>query len=478
MYGAWMRKYFFVLLTCIACILKTYAQDSTFFYSATVLGTASTSQTPFWLANNQYGAIPTAGSFLTGRASFHRVYNINNPRFFQWAAGAEVVGIAGKRSDVFMTDLFLAGKAGPVELSIGQRKEMTGLADSSLTSGSFALSQNYRPYPKIQLSTPNFVNILPGIDFLYFKFSYSDGLLGPARVHYGNVFQVDDIYMHHKSLYFRLGKRRGKLNLYAGFNHQTIWGGEDKIFTGGLKRSKAYEYVIFGKSWRSSRVGNHFGTIDVAAEWRGSKWDIFLYRQSIYEDGSLSNLSNVADGLSGLRFKKRSRPGTISGVSVNTVLFEFIYTKNQGGAIFDYRTATFGMDDYFNHYVYNQGWSYKGRSLGSPLIAPQTTVREELRTSSSQFTINNRIIAYHLGAEVSWQKLNFSFKGTHSVNFGTYRKPFSETLQQTSFILRAERSMSAQNKDHLTLSLAADVGKLYPNSAALMLGWRKSGFIR
>lgn len=471
-----MRIYLYVLLFCIAGYFRTYAQDSTFFYSATMLGAASTPQTPFWLSNNQHGTIPTTGSFLTGRASFHRVYNVNNPRFFQWSGGAEVIGIAGKRSTAFMTDLFLAGKAGPVELSVGQRKETIGLGDSSLTSGSFALSQNYRPYPKIQIATPNFVNLIPGTDFLGFKFSYSDGILGAGGVHYGNVSRVNEIYLHHKSLYLRLGRRRGKLNLFAGFNHQAMWGGEDKIFSGGLKRSEAYEYVVFGKPWQRSRVGNHFGTIDLAAVWRGPQWNVLLYRQTIYEDGSLSNLSSIADGLSGLRFKRR--PTGSAGLRLNTILFEFAYTKNQGGAVFDLQTGTFGMDDYFNHYVYNQGWSYKGRTLGSPLIAPQDAFRSELQSSRTQFTPNNRLIAYHLGTDLSWNTMNFSLKATHSVNSGTYRRPFTETLHQTSFILRAERPLSAKLNDYITLNLAADIGKIYPNTMAVMVGWRKSGFIR
>lgn len=474
-----MRNFISVLLllSCLAVHFKSQAQDSLFFYSASLLGAGSTTQTPLWLNSNQYGTIPAGGSFLTARASFHRTYNVNNPRFFQWAGGVEGIGIAGKKSSAFFTDLFIAGKAGPVELSIGQRKEFVGLADSSLTSGSFAFSQNFRPYPKIQISTPRFVSLFPGFDLISFKFSYSDGLFGPAGVHYGNVSRVSETYMHHKSLYVRLGKRSHKLNLYAGFNHQAMWGGEDKIFTGGLKPSEAYNYVVFGKSWRQSRVGNHFGTIDVAAEWKGKNWNVFLYRQSIYEDGSLSNLSSIADGLNGLRFKNTSR-NISSGLGLNTLLFEFLYTKNQGGNVFDFNTGTFGIDDYYNHYVYNQGWSYKGRTLGSPLIAPLSALRADLRPASSSFTANNRVMAYHLGADLSWQSIDFTIKGTHSINYGTYRLPFKEALHQTSFLLRAERPVSQKRSDRLTLSFAGDVGKLYPNNMALMVGWRKSGFIR
>nr|WP_295926916.1 capsule assembly Wzi family protein [uncultured Dyadobacter sp.] len=473
-----MRKYLFVLLLSAALHFNAFGQDSTFFYSATVLGAASTSQTPFWLQTNQYGSVPSEGSFLSGRASFHRVYNVNNPRFFQWAGGAEVIATAGKRSTAFFTDLFLAGKAGPVELSIGQRREIMGLADSSLTSGSFAFSHNFRPYPKIQIATPGFVNIIPANDILSFKFSYSDGILGPAGIHYGNVDHVDEVYLHHKSLYLKLGRKNHKLNFYAGFNHQVMWGGEDKIFSGGLKRSDAYEYVVFGKPWQGSRVGNHFGTIDLAIEWKGSKWNTFLYRQNIYEDGSLSNLSNIADGLNGLRFKRRSAPNRNSGVSLNTLLMEFVYTKNQGGAIFDFQTGVFGQDNYFNHYVYNQGWSYKGRTMGTPLISPQTAFRNELTYQGPEFTTNNKIMAYHLAAELSWHKLNFLLKGTYSLNSGTYRKPFDPALHQASFIVRAESPLSAKFNDYISLNFAADIGKLYPNNLALMVSWRKSGFIR
>lgn len=308
-----MRNHILALLLFAAGLVKSHAQDSTLYYSASLSGAASTSQTPFWLQNNQNGVIPVKGSFVAARAGIFRVYNSNNPRFFQWSGGAEVVGIAGRQATVFLTDAFLAGKAGPVELSIGQQKTFSGLADSTLTSGSLALSENYRPYPKVQLSTPRFVNIIPGNDVISFKFSYSDGLLGPAGIHYGNVSRVKDIYLHHKAFYIKLGKHTHKLNVYAGFNHQVIWGGEDQIFTGGLNRSDAYEYVVFGKAWGGSRVGNHFGTIDVAAKWNGNKWNVFLYRQSIYEDGSLANLSNIADGLNGLRFKRNARKGPHAG---------------------------------------------------------------------------------------------------------------------------------------------------------------------
>lgn len=471
-----MRNLILALSICFFYYSDAFSQDSTLTYSAEVHAAASTANTPFWLNANQYGTIPVKGSFLLAKGGFHKVYNRNNPRIFQWSAGAELIANAGKNSSVFFTDLFLAGKAGPIEISVGQRKEFTGLCDSLLTSGSIAMSSNVRPYPKIQISTPDFLNILPAHDFISFKFSYSDGLLGSAQIQYGNVKQVPEIYLHQKSIYFRLGGRRQKLNLFAGFNHQAIWGGEDKIFSSGLKRPEAYRYVVFGKPWQFSRVGNHFGTIDLAMEWKFTDWTAFLYRQSIYEDGSLINLSNISDGLNGLRLK---RTGPQSGTfRLKTLLFELLYTKNQGGSVFDFSTGTFGQDNYFNHYVYSQGWSYRNRSLGTPLIAPKHLLRENLNVATSNYTVNNRVIAYHIGSSASVNDMNFTFKGSYSANFGTYASAFKPVIHQTSFILSAEKPFSSGSNNLIHVSLAADIGGLYPNNAAVMLGWKKSGFTK
>lgn len=471
-----MRNLFLMLLLYVATQTGSFSQDSTLHYSAEIKGALASSQTPNLLHTNTYGVIPTNGSFALAQASLHKLYNRHNPRFFQWSAGAELVARASKSPSVFFTDLFLAAKAGPVEFSIGQRKEFYGLGDSLLTTGSVAISSNARPYPKIQISTPHFVNIIPGNDIIAFKFSYSDGLLGPAKSIYGNATIVPEAYLHHKSIYLKLGKKSHILNLFAGFNHQAMWGGEDKIFSGGLKRSEAYRYVVLGKPWAASRVGNHFGTIDVGMQLQGRAWTTFLYRQSIYEDGSIANISNISDGLNGLRFKRTTR--RYDGLRLNTILLEYIYTKYQGGNVFDFVTGTFGRDNYFNHYVYSQGWSYKGRTLGTPLIAPQQLIKGELRSSPNLFTANNRLIAFHAGVDGSVNAVTFLLKVSHSINSGTYNRPFSHSLGQTSLLACIEAPLKFMNKSHLNFSLGTDFGHFYPNNTAISIGWRKSGFIR
>jgi hypothetical protein len=112
------------------------------------------------------------------------------------------------------------------------------------------------------------------------------------------------------------------------------------------------------------------------------------------------------------------------------------------------------------------------------MLPPQNTIRQDLTIESTSFTANNKVIAYHLAAEASWKRLNFLFKGSYSQNFGTYEHEIQPYLSQTSLLLKAETPLSARNNDLLSLSLASDFGQLYPRNMAVMIGWKKSGFIR
>lgn len=470
-----------ILITGLFTLLSisfAQAQDSTFSYSAAVQGTLSTSQTPFWLHANQYGRVPVRGSFASGQVGFYRSYSrtTSPKKLVDWSAGAELAAYAGPVSNVFLTDAFIAGKLGPLELSIGQRKETGGLMDTTLTSGSLSFSGNSRPYPRVQLAIPDFVSLGFTKNFVAFKGSYSDGLLGGAQVGYGNVTEIPAVYLHHKALYIRLGKPQHRLHLYGGFNHQAMWGGEDKIFTGGLDAATSYRYVVTGKSWAASRVGNHFGTIDMGAEWKGKNWSYFGYRQNIYEDGSLAGLTNIADGLNGLRIK-RNGPVESSGFQIRILLLEFINTKSQGGSVFDLENHIFGRDNYYNHYVYTQGWSYRGRIMGTALIPTQDFQKTDIAKDTTAITMNNRLWAVHAGILGQVQDLQFQVKGTFSRNLGTYNYPLEPVRPQFSLLLKAEKPISFANGSFLNIRLAADLGALYPTTFGLEIGWRKQGFL-
>jgi hypothetical protein len=460
-------------------------QDSTLIFKTSLFLAGSTGQTPFWMRANQNGAIPLNGTFASGQWAVYKVYNQNNPRIFQWSAGAELItnygksGL-GKTGDYFFTDLYVAAKIGPVEFLAGQKKSMTGLVDTVLTSGSLALSGNARPLPGFKISIPDFLPIGFTNDLISVKASYSDSRLGSSHINYGSTSYLPNTYFHQKSVYFRIGRAVNSFKMYTGINHQAIWGGEKELSpVNHLSTLNAYGYVILGKTLDYRKVGTHFGTIDLAGEWKGKNVNYFFYRQNIYETGSLFKANNFLDGLNGIRVN-RIKPlrGKKTNFAINSFLLEVIGTQNQTNKSPLSGLAIFENGDYFNSYIYSRGWSYNGASIGTPLISSQELTNGDLPRNKTKFTNNNRSWIFHSGIAASWLNTQFLFKGTYSRNFGTYIDPFGSVKQQVSIQLSAEKKMKFLRNGNFIAIFYSDIGKLYPNSASVLLGYRKSGMFR
>ena len=190
--------------------------------------------------------------------------------------------------------------------------------DTTLTSGSFTYSQNALPIPQIKLYTPNYIPIISK-GLVSLKASYSHGWFGEQEY-------LKKVMFHHKSLYGKIGRESWKINFYAGFNHQIQWGGElsslerlSSIKNGKIPSSLIdYLYSVTGISLNkideqgpinideftvydlTNRIGNHFGSIDIGMKARIKIGEFQLYRQSVYDDGSLFYLTNISDGLTGI----------------------------------------------------------------------------------------------------------------------------------------------------------------------------------
>ncbi|WP_158547904.1 capsule assembly Wzi family protein [Dyadobacter luteus] len=452
------------------------AQDSTVLYSAAIYGAGSTSQrSSFWLHSNQYGTVSTSGNFALAKFAINKRYHPGNPRIIQWAAGIEAVASYGKQGDIFLSDAYMAAKLGPVEVLAGQKKSITGIVDTVLTSGSLSISGNARPIPVIQIAIPEFYPLNFTGGFLSVKASYSDGLLNSSDINYGAARHIPNTYFHQKSVYFRLGNEQMKLNGYAGMNHQAVWGGESEIYPiQEISNSKAYWHTVTGTQYNHMRLGNHFGTIDLALKWKQENWTYFVYRQNVYDTGSLFKVVNFQDGLNGLSIKRTKRI-TEPYFVFNSFLLEMVYTKNQRNnnpmsGLGIYETA-----NYYNHFIYRNGWSYYGRNMGTPLIANATDDRQDVR--STEFTHNNRIMAFNLGATAAWLNSNLLFRCTYSRNFGTYVNPLPYGKNQFSFIINGEHNLNGRRGLAIQLTAASDIGQLYRNSNSIMLGVKKTGFL-
>jgi hypothetical protein len=441
-------------------------------------------KSPFWIHSNQYSTIPTAKNLaFSGQASFETDYQRDSLKKFRHLLGwgAKIVPIfnKGDTTEFLLPESYLKLRVGAIEVWGGKRREIYGLTgDTLLSSGSYSWSGNAFPIPKIQLNTIGFVTIPWTHSLLAFSASFAHGWLGDMPVKYGGrgVKSVNG-YLHQKSFYLKMGKPHWNVNFIGGFNHHAQWGGENQIWPDGLPPGEAWWAVVIGKSWEGSRIGNHLGTLDIGLSWRLKEdKSLFFYRQNIFDDGSLYTFLNIKDGLQGVTFSNRRSQDYTRTITLHKLTVEWLNTTSQGGNVFDFATGVFGKDNYFNHYVYEQGWSYRSQGIGTPFIPSQRTVKSNLPRIDKEFTNSSRVQMIHLGADGWLDDWQWLLKTSFSINYGLYDHPFSTKPKQLSTLIRFQKELRHLNGIEWYTTLAFDLGTLYDPSLGLQIGLRKRGF--
>jgi hypothetical protein len=444
-------------------------------------------KSPFWINTNQYGTIPSAKNLaFSGQATLKADYQRDSLRKFKhllgWGASISPVFNAGDTTQFVLPEGFIKLRVGSFEMWGGKRRETYGLlGDTLLSSGSYSWSGNALPMPKVQINTIGFVEIPFTQSLLSFNASFSHGWFGTMPVLFGSQgLKSVEGYLHQKSFYLRLGKPHWRIHFTGGFNHQAQWGGENQIWPHGLPPKEAWWAVVIGKSWERSRVGNHLGTLDVGVSWKWPTGEISFYRQNIYDDGSLYTFLNIKDGLNGVVFHNKWPRDASLKMYLRKISVEYFNSTNQGGAVFDFVAGIFGKDNYMNHYVYQQGWSYRGRGIGTPFITAQKDIRSSF-PQNNQFTNNNRVKALYIAAMGSFSDWDWLVRTSFSRNFGTYEfgstggTPFSKVAQQFSGLIRLQKPLPWLKGLFWTTTLAVDAGKLLQPATGIQMGLCKRG---
>lgn len=451
-------------------------------------------ETPFWLRANQYGIVPSQLPILTVRGAVSSDYKkaiTKEDQYklskFDWGYGLNVVGNVGNENQLLIPEAYVKAKYGAFEIYAGRRKEIVGLVDTTLSSGSYIWSGNALPMPKVQISTPNFVPLGFTKGFLSFKGSYAHGWFENSRT------DVKNFFLHQKSLYFRLGKPNWKFHFYGGFNHQVQWGGEllypdpKNIYAvNGKIGSNFNDYVnvVLGKSLgvegdttkngindATNRSGNHLGTIDIGFEINTGNLSVLFYRQNVYDDGSLALLGNISDGLNGVSIKNKRQNN--SYIKLHKITFEYLNTFNQGGQVNSGATNSRlrGQDNYFNNSVYRDGWTYDQTSIGTAFINNVSVIN-----SSNIYFNNNRVQAYYLGITGLFNEtIITSIRISNSRNLGTYNTPFENRnpKEQFSILLKISKTLNNCENTAFFCSLAFDSGSLSNSAFGGYLGIKK-----
>ena len=463
-----MRKYLFFFLVSSFGLFAQEAQNTV----PTIMlggGVTSGTYTPFWLRANQYGVVPTEESY--GTLGFEaRAKTIISKRV-DWSYGVSArINLKETISDVRLQEAYLTGRYGIFELQAGRKRQVQGLVDTTLSSGSYIWSANALPMPMLNLVVkdywaPAFLKNVVG-----FKGNFAHGFFENSRT------DVADFYLHQKSFYGRFGKPNWLFKFYGGFNHQVQWGGTLKYadpFNISAKNGKVatgpreFFYMITGRSMSTvgsdtakygindgwNRLGNHLGTVDVGMEIDWKKAKLFFYRQSIYEDGSLYYLNNITDGLHGFSFTRKAKQGLIK------VVLEYLNTTSQGGSgSSGGDNKTRGQDNYLNNGVYQNGWTYQGSGIGTPLMTLDSET--DLNAGKGVFYDNSRIEAFYVGIEGMAGIHHVTLRGSLSNAIGSYGAEYVPVKKQISVGLQWQAPLVIWGQETTIRSnIGADVGQ-------------------
>ncbi len=193
-----------------------------------------------------------------------------------------------------------------------------------------------------------------------------------------------------------------------------------------------------------------------------------MYRQSIYEDGSLFYLSNIADGLAGISWAAKG-----TGQGLRRVVLEYLQTTNQGGpysAKEGLKDELRGQDNYFNNGVYNDGWVYREQTIGTPFLMPlrhSTGISDDSRLAaeSPKIIANNRVKALTLSAMSRIKRVDLLTRISYSQNLGSYAIEYNIDIDQISLQQRVSFPIK---KYTLAATLAYDGAGILEENVGLM----------
>lgn len=449
---------------------------------------ATSSRTPFWLQANQFGTVPRSapvGTIRLGSTAFFR--NRSTPRGLFAGYGLDVVGNGASSSQLLLPEAYATVGVGRIELVAGRRKEVLGLVDTTLSSGSYSWSGNALPINKIQIGTRGFAPL-----------PFTKGVLAVnaffAHGWFPNTDSIQGSYLHQKAVYVRFGKPNWPVKLYAGLLHNAQWGGRSKYIDPRAVRDsvlpssrQTYWYVITAQQPDKTipdtytefdavnRFGNHLGSIDAAAEVDLGRWNLFAYYQHPYDDKSGLAFKNSTDGLYGLRLRRRPVQSARS-FQVTRLVAEILSTMNQSGPLV--RQGRYdGQDDYFNNYQYLDGWAVDRRVLGTPFLARRQDIRPEwqTRTGNPWAIASNRVQAGYLGfTGVFPSGIEVMTRASFARHYGTYRAPFSGQATQFSSVVWVTWPLTWLADLKLRSAVAIDRGTLYQKSSGLWISVVKS----
>lgn len=443
--------------------------------------------TPFWITHNTYGVAPLKANNAYIRANANWSHSFSEQ--FKLEAGMDLLAAAHHTSTVWVQQLYADLSYRSLKLSIGPKERYNSMLDKRLSTGDMNYSTNARPIPEINFSFPEFTTVPFTNDILMFKADFAVGksfendyILETKNF---DTNYAQDILWHHKSLFFKLEDPQKKipLSFILGLDHAVQWGGwtTHENFGKMTTSFKDFLRIVMGQSGGSGSIetdqvnvlGNHQGTYNVKLAYEASAFKTAIYKQHYYDDNSGLEYANWRDGIWGLEaeFFKQSY--------LKKIVLEYVQTTNQSGPMHflnydptrEIHPRGGGNDDYYNHVIYYQGWSYFGRTIGNPLITSPA-----YNNDGQIHFKNNRIKALHFGAEGTLSaEITYRALFTGMQAWGRMQAPFLNRKDNFSALLEGNYQPRKLQGWNFGLQLAFDTGDLYGDSFGASFKIRKTG---
>ncbi len=478
-----MQRILFLLL-CLYW-LPVFPQR-TFDYKTTLSGFAATEKLlPMWATASRYGVVPNNRGGLLYAGIFS---DFNVQKKIQTAYGFSGVGfLAEHKKDILIDELYVSLKWLKIRLDLGMihpEEEFNGI---SAHNGSFVVSANTRTMPGYNLHS-EYIDVPLTNRVLAFKFNLSDYLMTDKRF-------VDNTRLHHKSLYFRIIPHH-QWEIIFGLGHWVEWAGISPVYGKQPSSFKDYMKIFTARSGGSgatisdslNALGNHLGSRYYRINYKTEKYMLSAYFDNFFEDGKMTKIMrNWPDGTYGLYYGAKNKKQWISDI-----IYEFTYSKYQSGRYHDRpatqeemekqdpddyfygRVTLGGNDNYFNNGEYRSGWTYYGRTIGTPFITPCPPNADGITLG----VYNNRVIAHYIGVQgYAACKIPYRLRLSYSLNYGTYNTPLKNTPCQFSFGAEAGVLNRENAPFHICIGIYGDYGSLYNHNTGLTISFIRKGKI-
>lgn len=470
-----MRGIKLLIILTLINVTRVHAQfaDSLQLKVGTTGTIATKDYQPLWLVSNRFGTISDRKADFSTHVRLSNSHLLDEEENFYIRYGIDLYN-NNRFKDVFIQEGFIKAGYKNLEFRAGRYAEIIGEVDHDLSSGSWGISGNARPIPKIGFALTDYVNVPFTNGWVQIKGQISHGWMGEEQY-------IPNAFLHEKTFYGRIGKKR--LKIYGGIQHYAVWGGNRPELPKIKNSLKDWWNVFIGKEvddgtvnnpeYRPNRAGDQRGVIEAGVDWENDIMRLRLYNQSMFETGQGITFKNT-DRLLGITYINKDPYGGVLKLTA-----EYINTKQMN----DFYPLGV-RESYYNNGIYLTGWEYQNRIIGTPLfinrqrgqhyfpdIKPFNWSEPKDSISGKGWNIfNNRVTGIHLGAlYMMGGSLKAKSLLTYTKNHGDYQEgPFTTPLSQW-YALQEVIWQTPIDPLILTGAVALDWGDM-GNTAGFMFG--------